>query len=319
MSLKVLKHFFEKGVFAATLVVLVLSLSGSKACQEDYFFAAQTKIATVTATAAETATPTPTGSKSPTPTGSPSVVASGSPSVNPTSTEASEDETPAPDDEDADIETQAGLLELLGRIKETPEPTAVHPTIAASQPGLAGGQERLTNWFGRAFGAQDASELSLDSDGDGYTDALERRFESDWRDAGATPPAPASRLRARLAGVDSDMDGVTDQEEGKIGTSRRSVDTDGDGCSDGAEVLSGSDPLDAGERPAPDADGDCLSDAYEQAIGANPRSVDTDGDGAKDDVEAAIGANLREMDSDNDGVLDGKEISLGADPLKPDY
>lgn len=47
--------------------------------------------------------------------------------------------------------------------------------------------------------------------------------------------------------LDSDQDGLTDQEEKLYGTDPHNPDTDGDGYSDGAEVRSGYDPL----KPAP--------------------------------------------------------------------
>jgi len=56
--------------------------------------------------------------------------------------------------------------------------------------------------------------------------------------------------------LDSDQDGLTDQEEKAIGTDLLKADTDGDGYSDGKEVESGYNPL----RPAP---GDKLVGATE--------------------------------------------------------
>ena len=45
--------------------------------------------------------------------------------------------------------------------------------------------------------------------------------------------------------LDSDQDGLTDQEEQMIGTDPFKADTDGDGYSDGKEVRSGYNPLKA--------------------------------------------------------------------------
>lgn len=47
--------------------------------------------------------------------------------------------------------------------------------------------------------------------------------------------------------LDSDQDGLTDQEEKALGTNPNMADTDGDGYSDGAEIKSGYNPL----KPAP--------------------------------------------------------------------
>jgi hypothetical protein len=53
--------------------------------------------------------------------------------------------------------------------------------------------------------------------------------------------------------LDSDQDGLTDQEEKTYGTDPNKADTDGDGYSDGSEVKSGYDPLKAapGDKLAP--------------------------------------------------------------------
>ena len=47
-------------------------------------------------------------------------------------------------------------------------------------------------------------------------------------------------------GLDSDGDGLLDDEERSLGTNPLSADTDGDGVRDGQEVTDGSDPLDSG-------------------------------------------------------------------------
>ena len=56
--------------------------------------------------------------------------------------------------------------------------------------------------------------------------------------------------------LDSDQDGLTDQEERMIGTDPQNFDTDGDGYSDGKEVSSGYNPLKAapGDQIVPGAD-----------------------------------------------------------------
>ena len=82
-------------------------------------------------------------------------------------------------------------------------------------------------------------------------------------------------------GIDSDGDGLTDEEEIALGTDPSNPDTDGDGLLDGTEVdiAAGSgcpDPLDS------DSDDDGLSDGEEVALGTNPCDPDTDGDGVPD-------------------------------------
>lgn len=65
--------------------------------------------------------------------------------------------------------------------------------------------------------------------------------------------------------TDSDKDGLTDRRERELGTDPYKADTDGDGLSDGDEVLIwGTDPLN------PDTDGDGYKDGDEVKNGYNP-------------------------------------------------
>lgn len=64
---------------------------------------------------------------------------------------------------------------------------------------------------------------------------------------------------------DNDGDGLTDEEEAKLGTNPRNADTDGDGLLDGAETkVYHTDPLKA------DTDGDGTSDGREVWLHTNP-------------------------------------------------
>ncbi len=87
-------------------------------------------------------------------------------------------------------------------------------------------------------------------------------------------------------GADADNDGLTDEEEVRLGLNPNSADTDGDGLFDGAEV--GPDK----NKPL-DSDGDGKIDANDD---------DDDGDGipTRDEISAARSANLTD-DVDNDG------------------
>jgi len=116
--------------------------------------------------------------------------------------------------------------------------------------------------------------------------------------------------------VDTDGDGLSDDEEIALGTDPNKYDTDGDGLGDGVEVKMGLDPLTpnvlTGCNPFSDADGDRLNDCEEKVLGTNPCMGDTDGDGLPDMVEFLSGTNplvpedLR--DSDRDGILNADEV-----------
>ena len=136
--------------------------------------------------------------------------------------------------------------------------------------------------------------------------------------------------------VDSDGDGVTDEQEIANGTDPNSADTDGDGVSDAEELELGTDPLSA------DTDGDGLTDGDEtNSYGTDPTKADTDGDGLSDydevityktdatsadgDVDGDGVSDVDEIntyntdptnaDSDGDGFNDGQEIDMGTNPL----
>ncbi len=91
--------------------------------------------------------------------------------------------------------------------------------------------------------------------------------------------------------LDDDNDGLLDIDEYNAGTDSLVSDTDGDGMTDGFEVINGLNPLDN-------------SDA----------TIDTDGDGLTNLEEHDLGTNPNDSDTDNDGMLDGYEIDNGFDP-----
>lgn len=105
--------------------------------------------------------------------------------------------------------------------------------------------------------------------------------------------------------IDSDADGLPDEQEKLIGTDPQQQDTDGDGFSDLLEhrlTISGLDPLDP-------TDADC---------GADIDKGDFDGDGLRDCEERFFGTNVRGYDTDNDGFGDGVEAMFGLNPAIDD-
>jgi len=105
--------------------------------------------------------------------------------------------------------------------------------------------------------------------------------------------------------IDSDHDGLTDQEEAVYGTNPFNPDSDGDGLLDGEEVhgLPFKDPL-TGET---------------KLIKTDPLNPDSDFDGLSDGAEVKIyHTNPMDPDTDHGGVSDGHEvIEDGTNPLDP--
>ena len=110
--------------------------------------------------------------------------------------------------------------------------------------------------------------------------------------------------------MDSDGDGLGDQEEVVLGTNPARADSDNDGLNDSVELARGTDPLRA------DTDGDGLPDGLESV--SSPLLRDTDGDGLDDAVESAYGLRSYDADFDADGLFDEMEIRIGTDARKPD-
>lgn len=278
------------------MVSIALIVSGTNACRENYNFAAQTTLApTASASESETTTATETPEETETPTATSTSTATAS--ATPTATRARNN---------VKAKLAGGLLESLEGLSD-PQPAA--PAAGGVSAGAQG------DWLGHIYDEQEVPGVSIDSDGDGFTNELERDAGSDPSDARSVPAQPpVTSLAARLLNLDDDADGVMNDEELRLGTDPSNPDSDGDGVNDGAEILAATDPIDPGSKPA-DSDGDGLSNDYESEHELNWRDPDTDGDGLRDDVELALGCNPRDNDSDRDGILDGKEVRLGSDPV----
>jgi hypothetical protein len=137
--------------------------------------------------------------------------------------------------------------------------------------------------------------------------------------------------RAGQQFVDSDGDGLSDEDERAMGTDPLNPDTDGDGLSDGLERAAGLDPL-VDEISGStgviqcnkflDDDADLLNECEERVIGTDPCVADTDGDGLSDFVEVMSRTNplVAEdlTDTDRDGVSNADEVMAHTDPLSND-
>ena len=104
--------------------------------------------------------------------------------------------------------------------------------------------------------------------------------------------------------LDSDNDGISDQDEYNNRTNPTDGDSDSDGLSDQIEQIIGTDPLDA------DTDNDGLSDYQEYNLfNTDPLLTDTDGDDIDDKEEIEIGTNPSDEDTDSDGLGDWAELN----------
>jgi hypothetical protein len=165
-------------------------------------------------------------------------------------------------------------------------------------------------------------------------------------------PVPGSRNPTN-ATIDSDCDGLTDQEEwgniypGSQRTEPGRRDTDGDGLRDGLEVgrtssvntscgfVGDADSQSRTNPTNPDTDGDGLRDGAEDTNRngkldpgeLDPANPDTDGDGLRDgvedkDLDGVVDpgeTDPRKRDTDEDGLSDSRELNTtGTDPRNPD-
>ena len=80
------------------------------------------------------------------------------------------------------------------------------------------------------------------------------------------------------------------------------LDSDNDGLTDEEELVFGSDPNDS------DTDDDGLSDSAERDNGTNPRDRDSDDDGLGDEEEVRGATNPNDNDTDDDCILDGDDF-----------
>ena len=132
--------------------------------------------------------------------------------------------------------------------------------------------------------------------------------------------------------IDSDGDGISDDDEVALGTEPTNVDSDGDRLSDGVELRMGLMPqltpdganinVITGCNPETDTDGDRLNDCEERVLGTDGCIADTDGDGLPDLAEHLGGTNplIPEdlQDDERDGLSNVAEIESHTDPISAD-
>jgi outer membrane protein OmpA-like peptidoglycan-associated protein len=197
-------------------------------------------------------------------------------------------------------------------------------------PGNADPAVKTNGWSGYApggigfqFRLDDHTALELSG---GYNYVFDDKINT-ITNLSQTNPAATSKdaYWSALAGLtvasecgscDPDGDGLTNKEEKQLGTNGKLADTDGDGLSDGAEVLTHkTNPTKA------DTDGDGLKDGEEvNNYKTDPNKADTDGDGLNDGQEVGqTKTNPLKADTDGDGLNDGAEVNTHkTDPTKTD-
>ncbi|MEN1727169.1 MAG: ASPIC/UnbV domain-containing protein, partial [Pseudomonadota bacterium] len=131
----------------------------------------------------------------------------------------------------------------------------------------------------------------IDSDGDGLTDDEETTLGTD-------PQNP-----------DSDADGVDDGIDAFPLDPTESADTDGDGVGDNADLF----PTDPNESA--DADGDGVGDNGDAFPNDPAESADTDGDGVGDNADVFPNDPNESADSDGDGLGDNADVDADNDGL----
>lgn len=148
--------------------------------------------------------------------------------------------------------------------------------------------------------------LLPDTDAGGVPDGAEDSNHNGRIDPGElNPNNPADDVPP----VDTDGDGLTDAEEGTLGTNPRDADSDDDGVMDGAEPNPSSDtdgdgrinPLD------PDSDGDAILDGTELGVGIADEDTDVSRGNFVPDADAANTTSAVSVDTDRGSVADGVE------------
>lgn len=184
-----------------------------------------------------------------------------------------------------------------------------------------------------------------DCDGDGTRNALDKDSDDDLLPDGFIDGyngSPSDGVKQPAEGEDFDFNGRVAGDNGGVGavawdrkwqkpaetfaeTDPLNEDTDGDGLTDGFEILN---LCGAALNPAGDCDGDSLSDADELLVhGTDPKDADTDDDGFSDGAEVlgwipapypggvgGVGGfqtcDPLDVDSDDDGLGDWEEGNL---------
>jgi hypothetical protein len=214
--------------------------------------------------------------------------------------------------------------------------------LSNTQEGVLGTNPRSADTDGD--GVNDRVEVGNvsqpnDTDGDRLIDAVESSRQdidgdgvNNQSDPANNDPCTPNANNAACGAFDSDGDGLTNAQEGTLGTDPRNPDTDGDGVNDRVEVGNVNQPtdtdgdrlIDAVESSRQDTDGDGVNNQSDpanndpctpNANSAACDALDSDADGLTNAQERTLGTNPRNADSDGDGTPDGTEV--GGDVTRP--
>jgi MYXO-CTERM domain-containing protein len=226
----------------------------------------------------------------------------------------------ADDDGDGDAAEAAALgCPGTGLVTNADDCDDGDPTVSTAAIEVCNGVDDDCDGTSDGPDADDATAWYGDDDGDGWgagpstsacaapAGTVDRDGDCDDGEPAANPDAaevPGNGVDEDCDGfdgdpdLDSDGDGLTDLEEGALGTDPARTDSDGDGIQDDVEAEDGRDSDGDGRIDAldPDDDGDGV-------LTADEGTDDADGDGV---------GNWLDLDSDGDGVSDAAESEAGA-------
>lgn len=172
---------------------------------------------------------------------------------------------------------------------------------------LGGGVESTVAYAAMQVKSWHVADSRKDKDGDGLTDAEEKRLSTNARRPdtdgdGLVDGDEVHIYKTDPLRKDSDQDGLSDLDEiTRFNTDPNDADSDDDKLLDGEELSTyHTDPT------RPDTDGDGLLDGNEVLVlDTDPLKGDTDGDGVSDGEELLVNlSNALNQDSDGDGIAD---------------